>query len=87
MPLRDIIQPVFSPEAVHPIGPYSQAIKANGFVFLSGQLPADPQGKLTEGTAAEKAHKMCQNAKTVLEAAGSSLDKVVKVTIYFSQHG
>ncbi|RMJ16268.1 hypothetical protein CDV36_004082 [Fusarium kuroshium] len=83
MPLRAIIQPVFSPEAVHPIGPYSQAIKANGFVFLSGQLPADPQGNLTEGTAADKAHKMCQNAKTVLEAASSSLDKVVKVTIYF----
>ncbi|RSL55477.1 hypothetical protein CEP54_009350 [Fusarium duplospermum] len=83
MPLRAIIQPVFSPEAIHPIGPYSQAIKANGFVFLSGQLPADPQGKLIEGTPAEKAHKMCQNAKAVLEAAGSSLDKVVKVTIYF----
>ncbi|KAL2692356.1 hypothetical protein Neosp_002762 [[Neocosmospora] mangrovei] len=76
MPLRALIQPVFSPEAIHPI-------KANGFVFLSGQLPADPQGKLVEGTAAEKAHKMCQNAKAVLEAAGSSLDKVVKVTIYF----
>jgi enamine deaminase RidA (YjgF/YER057c/UK114 family) len=50
-------------------------------VFLSGQLPADPQGKLVEGTAAEKAHKMCQNAKAVLKAAGSSLDKVVKVTV------
>ncbi|KAI8724105.1 hypothetical protein NCS52_00268000 [Fusarium sp. LHS14.1] len=83
MPLRALIQPVFSLEAIHPIGPYSQAIKANGFVFLSGQLPADPQGKLIEGTAAEKAHQMCKNAKAVLEAAGSGLDKVVKVTIYF----
>jgi enamine deaminase RidA (YjgF/YER057c/UK114 family) len=50
-------------------------------VFLSGQIPADSQGKLIEGTISEKTHKMCQNTKAVLEAAGSSLDKAVKVTV------
>ncbi|KAH6974357.1 YjgF/Yer057p/UK114 family, partial [Ilyonectria sp. MPI-CAGE-AT-0026] len=65
------------------IGPYSQAIKANNMVFVSGQIPAETTGKLTEGTVAEKTHKMCQNAQVVLEAAGSSLDKAVKITIYF----
>ncbi|KAH7261512.1 Endoribonuclease L-PSP/chorismate mutase-like protein [Fusarium redolens] len=74
---------VFSPKAVAPIGPYTQAIKANDMVFLSGQIPADSQAKLIEGTIAEKTHKMCQNAKAVLEAAGSSLDKAVRVTVYF----
>lgn len=50
-------------------------------VFLSGQIPADPQAKLTGGTITEQTHKMCQNARAVLEAAGSSLDKAVKVTV------
>ena len=57
------------------VGPYSQAIKANGFIFVSGQMPADNTGKLTTGTVSEKTHKMCQNAKAVLEAAGSGLEK------------
>jgi 2-iminobutanoate/2-iminopropanoate deaminase len=66
------------------IGPYTQAIKANDMVFLSGQIPADSQAKLIEGTIAEKTHKMCQNAKAVLEAAGSSLDKAVRVTVRYT---
>ncbi|OAQ69385.1 endoribonuclease l-PSP domain-containing protein [Purpureocillium lilacinum] len=77
------MQPVFTSRGVTPIGPYSQAIKANGLVFVSGQIPAETDGKLIEGTTAMKTHKMCQNAKAVLEAAGSGLDKVVKVTVYF----
>ncbi|EWG42479.1 hypothetical protein FVEG_04272 [Fusarium verticillioides 7600] len=74
---------VFSSKAVAPIGPYTQAIKANGMIFLSGQIPADSQARLIEGTIAEKTHKMCQNAKAVLEEAGSSLDKAVQITVYF----
>lgn len=66
------------------IGPYTQAIKANGMVFLSGQIPANSQARLIEGTIAEKTHKMCQNAKAVLEAAGSSLDKAVRVTVRYT---
>ncbi|KAG5757004.1 hypothetical protein H9Q69_010488 [Fusarium xylarioides] len=77
------MEPVFSPKAVAPIGPYTRAIKANGMVFLSGQIPADSQARLIEGTIAEKTHKMCQNAKAVLEEAGSGLDKAVRVTVYF----
>ncbi|CAH0050383.1 unnamed protein product [Clonostachys solani] len=77
--------PVFSPDGVKPIGPYSQAIKANGLVFVSGQIPAETTGALIEGTVAEKTHKMCQNARAVLEAAGSSLEKVVKITTQTSQ--
>ncbi|KAJ3549059.1 hypothetical protein NM208_g693 [Fusarium decemcellulare] len=77
------MEPVYTPDSVNPIGPYSQAIKANGFVFVSGQIPATPQGTLIEGTVAEKTHKMCQNAKAVLEAARSGLEKVVKVHVYF----
>lgn len=59
----------------------SQVIKAGGFVFLAGQVPTDNKAKPVGNTVAEKAHKMCQNTKAVLEAAGSGLDKVVKVTV------
>ncbi|EWY96114.1 TdcF protein [Fusarium oxysporum NRRL 32931] len=83
IPYYAAMEHVFSPKAVAPIGPYTQAIKANGMVFLSGQIPANSQARLIEGTIAEKTHKMCQNAKAVLEAAGSSLDKAVRVTVYF----
>lgn len=59
-------------------------MKANGFVFVSGQMPAtfdDGKVTLVQGTVAEKTHSMCRNAAAILEAAGSSLDKVVKVTV------
>ncbi|RSL89386.1 hypothetical protein CEP52_014925 [Fusarium oligoseptatum] len=77
------MEPVYTPDSVSPIGPYSQAIKANGFIFLSGQIPATPEGQLIQGTVAEKAHQMCQNAEAVLGAAGSGFEKVVKVHVYF----
>ncbi|KAK1518619.1 TdcF protein [Colletotrichum costaricense] len=50
---------------------------------VARQIPADPNGKLIEGTVTEKAHVMCRNARAVLGAAGSGLDKVVKVMIFF----
>lgn len=65
------------------IGPYSQAVKANGLVFVSGMMPATKDGKQVEGSVAEKTHQMCRNAKAVLEAAGSGLGKAVKVTVGF----
>ncbi|WAO91641.1 Hypothetical protein NCS54_00912100 [Fusarium falciforme] len=71
------MEPVYTPGSVSPaIGPYSQAIRANGFIFLSGQIPATPDGQLIEGTVADKTHRMCQNAKAVLGAASSGLEKV-----------
>ncbi|CAD0082600.1 unnamed protein product [Aureobasidium vineae] len=67
---------------LQPIGPYySQAIKANGFVFLSAQLPADERCKLVGGSVSNQTHKMIQNASHVLRAAGSNLEKVVKVNL------
>lgn len=66
------------------IGPYSQAIVAQNFVYCSGQIPCRPDGSLVGGTMDEQARQVLQNLKAVLEAAGSSLDKVVKVTVYLT---
>ncbi|KAL1963236.1 hypothetical protein VTN77DRAFT_8561 [Rasamsonia byssochlamydoides] len=76
--------PVFSKEACPPAGPYSQAIKANGQIFVSGQIPADNSGNLIEGTIGEKTAACIKNVSAVLEAAGSSLSKVVKVTVFLT---
>jgi 2-iminobutanoate/2-iminopropanoate deaminase len=65
------------------IGPYSQAIVANGFVFCSGQIPIDPAtGNLLNGTIEEETRQVLKNLGAVLEAAGSSLDDVVKTTVF-----
>ena len=67
------------------IGPYSQAIKANGFIFTSGQIALDPAtGTVAEGGIAEQTHRICQNLKAVLEAAGSSLSDVVKTVCFLA---
>ncbi len=65
------------------IGPYSQAIEANGFIFASGQIPIDPaSGELLLGTIEEQTRLSLNNLKAVLEAGGSSLDKVVKCSVF-----
>jgi len=65
------------------IGPYSQAIEANGFVFASGQIAIDPStAELSTGTIEEQTRLVLNNLKAVLEAAGTSLDKVVKCTVF-----
>jgi len=65
------------------IGPYSQAIEANGFVFASGQIAIDPAtGELKTGSIEEQTRLVLNNLKAVLEAAGSSFDKVVKCTVF-----
>lgn len=65
------------------IGPYSQAIAANGFIFCSGQIALDPKtGSLVGTTAAEQAAQVMKNLAAVLTASGSSLAKVVKTTIF-----
>jgi 2-iminobutanoate/2-iminopropanoate deaminase len=69
-----------APEA---IGPYSQAIVTNGFVFASGQIAIDPHtGRLIDGDIEQQTRQVLTNLKAVLEAAGSSLDKVVKCTVF-----
>lgn len=68
-----------------PIGPYSQAIRAGGFLFVSGQIPADPEtGAIIEGGILEQTHQVMKNLSAILEAAGSGLARVVKTTIYLT---
>lgn len=65
------------------IGPYSAGIVAGGFVFTSGQLPVDPAtGSLCEGTISDMTRQSLKNVIAVLEAAGSSADKIVKTTVF-----
>ncbi len=72
-------------EAPAAVGPYSQAIEANGLVFCSGQLPIDPAtGAFVEGGIKEQTYQSITNAKAVLCAAGLDLSKVVKTTVYLS---
>lgn len=66
------------------IGPYSQAIKAGGLVFLSGQLPLDPASGQFPAGIKEQTHQSLTNAAAILEAAGSGLDKVIKTTVFLA---
>ncbi len=76
---------VTTEKAPKPIGPYSQAIVAGGFVFVSGQLGIDPKsGELKEGIAAQT-ERALENLRSILEAAGSSLESVVKVTAFLAK--
>jgi len=80
--LRERIHTENAPAA---IGPYSQAIKAGGFVFVSGQIAINPQtGELIAGGIAEQTERVLKNVSAVLEAAGSSLDQVVKTTVFLA---
>ncbi|SRR5258708_6259702 len=76
-------EPVHTDRAPNPIGPYSQAIKANGFIFLSGQAALDPKtGQLISGDVRQQTERTLENLKGVLEAAGGNLNHVVKVTVF-----
>jgi 2-iminobutanoate/2-iminopropanoate deaminase len=68
-----------------PIGPYSQAVRANGFVFVSGQIPVCPDtGLVVEGKIEAQTHQVMKNLSAVLQAAGAGLDQVVKTTVFLS---
>ena len=68
--------------------PYSQAVVANGFVFVSGQVPIDPAtGKLVEGGITEHTHRCFDNLAAILAEAGSGLDKLVKTTVFLDDIG
>jgi len=80
--MKDRVQTDSAPKA---IGPYSQAIKANGFVFASGQIPLDPETmQIVEGGIREQTERVMRNLSAVLQAAGSSLDRVVKTTVFLA---
>jgi 2-iminobutanoate/2-iminopropanoate deaminase len=83
--MKKVIMTSSAPAA---IGPYSQAIVSNGFVFVSGQIPLDPaSGQLVEGGIAEQTTRVIENLAAVLDAAGSSLSEVVKTTVYLKDMG
>jgi 2-iminobutanoate/2-iminopropanoate deaminase len=74
---------VATTDAPQAIGPYSQAIKANGLVFTSGQTPLDPAtGSLVEGDFTAQVHRVFRNLEAVLKEAGTGFEKVVKATVY-----
>lgn len=74
---------VSTPNAPRAIGPYSQAIKANGFIFVSGQVAFDPAtGNLISGGIEQQTEQVMKNLSAILQAAGSSWDKVVKTTVF-----
>lgn len=70
------------------LGPYSQAIKVNGMLFTSGQIPIDPvSGAIVAGGIKEQAEQVCKNLKAVLEEAGTSFEKVIKTTCFLADMG
>jgi len=81
-------QIVHTDRAPAAVGPYSQAIIANGFVFTAGQIALIPaEGKLLDGDVQAQTRQVMQNLQAVLEAAGTSLDSVVKATVYLANIG
>jgi 2-iminobutanoate/2-iminopropanoate deaminase len=77
------LERVSTDKAPKAIGPYSQGIKVNGFVFCSGQIPANPTtGELVKGSISEQTRQSLSNVKGVIEAAGSSMARVVKCTVF-----
>ncbi|KAJ3545209.1 hypothetical protein NM208_g2620 [Fusarium decemcellulare] len=86
---REVMKNIISDRVDRPIGPYSHGMVTtakplNGLIFLCGQCPVLPDGTVIEGSVAQKTKLVCENAKNALEAAGSSLDKVVKVQMFFT---
>ena len=80
--MKEIIQTDNAPKA---IGPYSQAVKANGLIFASGQIPIDPKtGQFVPGGITEQTEQVLKNLTAVIEASGSSLSQVVKTTVFLA---
>jgi 2-iminobutanoate/2-iminopropanoate deaminase len=80
--VKEIIKTANAPAA---IGPYSQAVKAGGFVFVSGQIPLEPQTmQFVAGGVAEQTEQVLKNLQAVLEAAGVGLEQVVKTTVFLA---
>lgn len=85
MSAKNIIKTDNAPKA---IGQYSQAVEANGFVFVSGQIPLDPKtGNIVTGDIREQTKRVMENGKAILAAAGCAMSDVVKATIYLKNIG
>ncbi|MGI5839255.1 MAG: RidA family protein [bacterium] len=82
---KEIVSTTKAPAA---IGPYSQAVKAGGFLFVSGQIPLVPEtGELVLGDIKEQAERVLDNINAILGAAGTSFDRVIKTTIFLTDMG
>jgi 2-iminobutanoate/2-iminopropanoate deaminase len=80
-----LIRPISTPSAPKALGPYSQAIHAGQFLFVSGQVPIDPAtGNLVGGTIADQTRRALQNTGEILKAAGASFRQVVRTTVYLA---
>jgi 2-iminobutanoate/2-iminopropanoate deaminase len=80
-----MIEKIQTDGAPQAIGPYSQAVKTGGFVFASGQIPLDPASmQIVEGDVRIQAARVLENLQAVLEASGSSLEQVVKTTVFLA---
>lgn len=76
---------IFTRKAPKPIGPYSQAIRGNGYIFVSGQIPVEPQSEaVIQGDIEAQTRQALKNLSAVLEAAGSGLGRVVMTTVYLT---
>lgn len=83
--MKEVVSTTGAPKA---IGPYSQAIRANGLVFCSGQIALDPAtNQLIEGDVVSQTERVLKNLTAVLQQAGSSIDKVVKTTVFLKSMG
>ena len=80
--MKETVHTDLGPKA---IGPYSQAVRANGFVFVSGQIALDPRTQeLVSGEVTAQTERVLENVKGILQAAGSSLEKVVRTTVFLA---
>lgn len=77
-----MIETVQAPAA---IGPYSQGVELGDLIFTSGQIPFNPNGQLVGGGIEEQTHQVIKNVQAVLEASGSNLSKVIKVTLFIKE--
>jgi 2-iminobutanoate/2-iminopropanoate deaminase len=78
-------QPIHTDKAPKAIGPYSQAIRAGGLLFVSGQIALDPQsGEVLDGDVAAQTERLMTSASAILEAGGASMETVVKTTVYLT---
>ena len=74
---------IYTDKAPKPVGPYSQAVLVNGWLFIAGQIPLDPStGRMVEGSFEDKVRRVLENIKAIVEAAGGTLKDIVKVTVY-----
>lgn len=82
------IESISTPDAPAAIGPYSQAVKAHGFVYTSGQIALDPAtGALVEGSFEDQVHRVFRNLQAILRAAGTDFNRVLKATVYVTDLG